>query len=159
MPENVTGGDLYRLWRVSEVNLPRVADVFYDAGQALGRAAGGSTAFPARDSVYPGASFKVSALGTAWEDLRSTMQSIMIEMGDVVMDTARGVRVARELFDRVDQESGKTLLEAYMGPEGTSVTVAEPGGRAGHDYSEPASNPPVPGTPEHPVRPDSAPSR
>ena len=159
MPENVTGGDLYRLWRVSEVNLPRVADVFYDASTALGGATGSSTAFPARDSVYPGSSFKISALGAAWEDLRFTMQAIMTEMGDVVMDTARGVRVARELFDRVDRESGKTLLEAYMGPAGASVHTAGPGGRVGHDYSEPASNPPVPGTPDHPLRPDSAPRR
>ncbi|MEU4619314.1 hypothetical protein AB0G04_04935 [Actinoplanes sp. NPDC023801] len=154
MAENVTGGDLYRLWRVSEVNLPRVADVFYDAGHLLGGATGGSTAFPAHDSAYPGASVKVSALGSAWEELRSSMLSIVTHMGDVVMETARGVRVAREMFDRVDTENGKSILESYMGP--ADGTLA-PGAKRGHDYSEPASNPPTPGTSEQPVRPYQAP--
>jgi hypothetical protein len=142
----VTGGDLHRLWRVSEVLLPRVADVFYDASRTLGGAAGNSAAFPADDAAYPGSTFMVSSVGTAWENLRSTMQSIMNHAGDVVMEAAQGVRVATAIFDQVDEENGKSLLDAYH------ETQAQ-------DYPKPDPNsrPPVPGSPDYPVRPQPAP--
>jgi hypothetical protein len=109
---DVTGGDLHRLWRVSEVHLPRVADVFYEAGRVLGGATGNRSAFPA-DDVGPGTGFLVSSVGGAWEELRSTMQSLMTHMGGVIDDAARGVRVATEVFDRTDGENAETILEAY----------------------------------------------
>jgi len=33
--DKIMGGDLYRLWRVSDVHLPRVTDVFYDANRKI----------------------------------------------------------------------------------------------------------------------------
>jgi hypothetical protein len=139
---DVTGGDLHRLWRVSEVLLPRVADVFYDASRALAGASGNSAAFPADDAAYPGSTFTISSVGTAWGNLRSTMQAIMNHTGDVVMEAAQGVRVATAVFDQVDSENGKSILESYH------ETQAQ---------SDPNSLPPVPGSTDYPVRPQPTP--
>jgi hypothetical protein len=135
---NVTGGDLHRLWRVSEVHLPRIADAFYDASQTLGGAVGDRSAFPADDAGSPGTGFLVSSVGGAWEELRFTMQAILTHMGDVVVETARGVRVATEVFNRTDDENAEGILEAY---------------HREHGNTDVNSLPPAPWSPEYPVRP------
>jgi hypothetical protein len=132
----VVGGDLYHLWTVSEVHLPRIASVFYGAGGIMGLP-GTDLYIPASDSgsLLP----PVSAVENAWYAFRSELQSLMIEMGDVVMDAAQGVRHATEVFDHVDAANGRSILDAYMATE--------------HDAADIPSNPPAPGDPDRPRRP------
>lgn len=131
---NVTGGDLHRLWRVSEVHLPRIADAFYDASQALGGAAGDRSAFPADDVGSPGTGFLVSSVGGAWEELRFTMQAVLTHMGDVVVETAQGVRVATEVFNRTDGENAEGILEAYHREFGNTDANSLPPAPLSSDY-------------------------
>jgi hypothetical protein len=138
---NVTGGDLHRLWRVSEVHLPRIADAFFDASRTLGGATGDQSAFPADDVGSPGTGFLVSSVGGAWEELRFTMQALLTHMGDVVVEASQGVRVATEVFNRTDSENAEGILEAYHREYGNS------------DVN---SLPPAPGAADYPVRPASA---
>lgn len=140
MAAEVTGGDLYQLWRVSEVLLPRVADVFYDANRLLGGSTGGSDSFRVGGPAYPGSSVMSSAIGTAWEDLRSEMQAMMEQIGTTVLDAGQGVRVATQAYLDVDVANADLLREHLADPHNLI-----PG--------DVASHPPVPGSPEDPGRP------
>jgi hypothetical protein len=135
----VVGGDLYHLWTVSEVHLPRIASVFYGAGGIMG--------LPSTDLYIPASDSgsllpPVSAVENAWYAFRSELQSLMIEMGDVVMDAAQGVRHATDVFNRVDTANGKSILDVYMETD--------------HDAGDIPSNPPAPGDPDRPRRPTAS---
>jgi len=141
MVENVTGGDLYHLWRVSEVNLPRVADVFYDANRLLGgpgKNAGDS--FRENTSIYPGSSFLTSSVGAAWEGVRAEMQTMMAQIGTTILDAAQGVRAATQAYLDVDRANAD-LLNVYL---------HDP---LNHDPADIASNPPAPGADDNPGAP------
>jgi hypothetical protein len=141
MVANVTGGDLYHLWRVSEVHLPRVADVFYDANRLLGGAAANTgDSFRANTSVYPGASFMTGSVGAAWDELRGEMQAMTEQIGTTILEAAEGVRQATQAYLESDIRS-KDLLSRYL---------ADP---ASHDPYDPASNPPVAGAEDSPGQP------
>ncbi len=115
MADDVTGGDLYVLWRVAQVHLPRIADVFYDANRLLGGNAGSSTsrAFRANEAAYPGSSFMTSSVGAAWEDLRVEMQLMMEQLGTTILDTAEGVMKAAHAFEEADLSNAE-LLDDYL---------------------------------------------
>jgi hypothetical protein len=141
MADDVTGGDLYHLWRVSEVHLPRVADVFYDANRLLGGvAANTGDAFRDDTPVYPGASFLTSSVGAAWDELRSEMQAMTEQIGSTILEAAEGVRQATQAYLEADVRS-RDLLSRYL---------ADP---ANHDPHDPASNPPAAGADDNPGRP------
>ena len=141
MVANVTGGDLYHLWRVSEVHLPRVADVFYDANRLLGGSGRNSgDSFRDNTAVYPGSSYMTSSVGAAWENVRAEMQAMMAQIGTTVMDAAQGVREAREAYIAVD-EANRKLLEQYL---------HDP---LNHDPNDAASNPPAAGAEDNPGEP------
>lgn len=142
MVENVTGGDLYRLWRVSEVHLPRVADVFYDANRLLGGAAT-RTGDSFRDDtpVYPGSSFLTSSVGAAWDDVRAEMQAMTAQIGTTILEAAQGVRAAIAAYLEADGGARATLLSAYM---------SDP---LNHDPADAASNPPAAGADDDPGTP------
>jgi hypothetical protein len=135
----IVGGDLYHLWTVSEVHLPRIASVFYGAGGIMG--------LPSTD-LYIAASDSgsllppVSGVENAWYAFRAELQSLMIEMGDVVMEAAQGVRHATEIFNQVDAANGRTILDAYMETD--------------HDPRDVATNPPAPDDPDRPRRPTAS---
>ncbi|BBH70720.1 hypothetical protein ACTI_74050 [Actinoplanes sp. OR16] len=154
MAENVTGGDLYRLWRVSDVHLPRVADVFYDANRLLGGAAGGSDAFRVNAYAYPGASVMTSAIGAAWQELRGELQLTMAQVGDTVLDAARGVRTAALVYNETDIDNAGELLkvDGIGGKLGDYLSR-----RINHDPGDVASNPPSPGSGEDYGIPDRTP--
>lgn len=141
MVENVTGGDLYHLWRVSEVHLPRVADVFYDANRLLGgpgRNSGDS--FRDNTAVYPGSSFMTSSVGAAWEDVRAEMQAMMAQIGATILDAAQGVRAATQAYIEVDHANANLLNQYLRDP-------------LNHDPADNASNPPAPGADDNPGQP------
>ncbi|WP_436519708.1 hypothetical protein [Actinoplanes sp. HUAS TT8] len=140
MAGEVTGGDLFHLWRVSEVHLPRVADVFYDASRLLGGSRGGGDSFRVNGSAYPGSSVMTSGIGAAWEDLRSEMQAMMEQVGTTVLDAARGVRNATQAYLDVDAENA-SLLRDYL-DDPTNL-----------DPMDAASNPPAAGSDEDPGTP------
>lgn len=145
MVENVTGGDLYHLWRVSEVHLPRVADVFYDANRLLGGPGKDSgDSFRDNTSVYPGSSFMTSSVGAAWDGLRGEMQTMMAQIGTTILDAAQGVREATKAYIEVDQANAN-LLNVYL---------HDP---LSHDPADVASNPPAPGADDNPGSPVPAP--
>lgn len=143
----IVGGDLYHLWRVSDVHLPRIADAFYDANRLLaGAQSGGSDRDAFRDNapVYPGASFMTSTIGAAWAELRDELQSLYAQNGEIILGAADGLRRAMDIFVTADLCNADAL----------SQYLADP---ANHDPNDPASNPPRPGSeddPGEPVLPD-----
>ncbi|MBN1173291.1 MAG: hypothetical protein JXA67_14045 [Micromonosporaceae bacterium] len=157
MPDEITGGDLYYLWRVSDVHLPRIADAYFDATRLIAGAAstsvagsqsssGGPTAshdsdaFRAGSPAYPGASIMTSRVGAAWAGLRDDLQSMYAQVGGVILAGAEGVRKATQGFVDADTANADKL-NAYKNDP------------ANHDPQAPASNPPIPGSEEDPGTP------
>ncbi len=140
MADEVTGGDLFKLWRVSEVHLPRVADVFLDANRLLGGSTGGSDSFRVNGQAYPGSALMVSGVGAAWENMRTELQAMMEQIGVTVLDVAQGVRVATQAYIDVDAENANLLRDYLDDPNNL-------------DRTRPASNPPAAGSDEDPGTP------
>lgn len=140
MTEEVTGGDLYVFWRLSQVHLPRIADVFYDANRMLGGNAGTTGAFRANDAAYPGAAVMTSSIAAAWDDVRVEMQAMMEQIGTTIIDAADGLLKAAHAFDEVDRVNG-SLLGRYMDDVDN------------HDPNDSASNAPAPYAGDNPGRP------
>jgi xylose isomerase len=130
VPENVTGGDLYALWRVSEALLPRVADVYYDANRLVAAA----------DSAS-GLTFAL----TMWNTLRYELQDMYAEVGGVVLDAATAVRDARLAYEATDTEAANDLQDILADPWRNSP--------------DPAIAPPAPGSEDDPGTPIPAPRR
>lgn len=139
---DITGGDLYHLWLVADVHLPRVADAFYDVGRRLAhtRGADGSM-FPA-DSPAPGApsSVHTSVPGTAWSELRDELLRMYAQIGGACLAAARGLDTAMKAFVAVDMANADALRHYLANP-------------ANHDPDDPADNPPEPGSPDDPGKP------
>lgn len=138
---DVTGGDLYRLWRVSEVLLPHIADTYYDANRLIGTAAAGNDegGFAANTPVHSSSSVTFSATGGAWADVRDQLQEALAELGTTILDAADGVRSAREAYEASDARAAQELRR-YL-KDGKSHP------------SDPASNPPVPDSDDDPGKP------
>jgi hypothetical protein len=146
----IVGGDLYHLWRVSDVHLPRIADVYYDANRTLNGGKSTSTgpfdvtydteAFRESTPAYPGATAMSSPVAAAWADLRDEMQIMYAQIGETVLNAAEGVRRATQAYIDADLINADALTN-YM---------ADP---ANHDPTDPASNPPAPGSAEYPGEP------
>lgn len=130
MPEDVTGGDLYALWRVSEALLPRVADVYYDANRLVAGA----------DSAS-GLTFAL----TMWNTLRYELQDMYAEIGGVVLDGATAVRDARLAYEATDAQAASDLQDILSDPLRNST--------------DPAISPPAPGSEDDPKTPIPAPRR
>ncbi|BCY14180.1 hypothetical protein [Actinoplanes sp. L3-i22] len=139
---DVTGGDLFVLWRVAQVHLPRVADVFYDANRLLGGNGSGSTgrAFRANEAAYPGSGFMTSSVGSAWSELCLEMQLMMEQIGTTILDTGDGVMAAAHAFEEVDRGNADLLNDYLRDP-------------AEHDPDDPVVNPPSPWAADYPGTP------
>ncbi|WP_422770952.1 hypothetical protein ACN28C_30590 [Plantactinospora sp. WMMC1484] len=124
MPEDVTGGDLYALWRVSEALLPRVADVYYDSNRLVAGASGAA-----------GLTFAL----TMWNTLRDELQDMYAEIGGVVMDGAAAVRQARLAYEASDAQAAGELQSILADPYRNST--------------DPAVAPPAPGSEDDPGTP------
>ena len=138
----VTGGDLYHLWRVSEVHLPRIADVFYDAYRLVAGAAAGNDegGFRANAEAYPGSVAMTSTVGLAWAHLRDELQTMFAQIGSTVLAGAQGIRDATKAI--TDSDAGNAdLLAKY---------IADP---INLNKSDGASNPPAPGADDNPGQP------
>ena len=145
MATEITGGDLWHLWRVAEVHLPRVADVYYDASRlAGGGGSDGSSDGGFRDNApaYPGAaSAMTSTIAAAWSGLADEMQAMFNEMGATVLDAADGVGLAIQTFIVSDAVCADAL-QVFLSDKNK------------HDPGGAASNPPVPGDADYPVAPE-----
>ncbi|WP_341716750.1 hypothetical protein QQG74_22585 [Micromonospora sp. FIMYZ51] len=142
MMAEVVGGDLYRLWRVSEVHLPRIADVYYDAARTVAGARGSGSSSDAdafRDStpVYPGSSVLSSPVGAAWAQLRNELQHMYTQIGDTVQLAGDGIRDATQAYLDTDQVNADALRLYLNDPRN-------------HNLDDPASNPPAVGDDDHP---------
>lgn len=135
------GGDLYHLWRISEVLLPRVADVYYDANRLIGGNAGQNNAagFASTTPVYSGSSYTYSPTANAWEGVRDELQAMFAEIGGTVLEGAEAVRQAQRAYENQDG-SCKADLDAYL-----ADPLKHP--------KDPESNPPVPGSEDDPGQP------
>jgi hypothetical protein len=130
MAGDVTGGELYHLWRVSEVHLPRIADIYYDANRLVAGAATGSEGgFGLNAPAYPGSSVMVSAIGAAWAQLRDELQEMYAQIGGTVLEAAAGVRLGTQAIIAADAD-GSNELEKFL---------RDPNQHTSH----PESNPPV----------------
>ncbi|MEQ4306029.1 hypothetical protein ABNF97_32360 [Plantactinospora sp. B6F1] len=137
----IVGGDLYHLWRVSDVHLPRIADVYYDASRALGGATGDDGGgFRANTPTGPGGTIMSSAGAAAWGALRDEMQRMYTQTGGTILNAADALRRARQAYVDADLASADAL----------SQYLADP---ANHDPNNPASNPPAEGADDHPGEP------
>jgi hypothetical protein len=137
----IVGGDLYHLWRVSEVHLPRIADVYYDASRALGGATGDDGgSFRANTPVGPGGSIMSSAGAAAWGALRDEMQRMYAQIGGTCLNAGEGIRRAHQAYVDSDMASADALSQYLKDP-------------ANHNPNDPASNPPQPGADDDPGKP------
>lgn len=137
----IVGGDLYHLWRVSDVHLPRIADVYYDAGRLIAGAAGDDTGgFRANTPAYPGSTYMSSAGAAAWSALRDELQRMYAQIGGTCLNAAEGIRRAHQAYVDADMASADAL----------SQYLADP---ANHDPNDPASNPPKEGDDDYPGEP------
>lgn len=141
----ITGGDLWHLWRVAAVHLPRVADVFYDASRlAGGGGSDGSDSGGFRDNApaYPGATYAMtSTVAAAWSGVAGEMQSMFTDIGTTIVDAAAGVNSAIKTFIDTDCVSDDEL-QKFLADTNK------------HDPDNPLSNPPVPGDDDYPVAPE-----
>ncbi|MEV6811058.1 hypothetical protein [Micromonospora sp. NPDC051296] len=145
----IVGGDLYRLWRVSEVHLPRIADVYYDAARVVAGARGSGSSSDAdafRDStpVYPGSTVLSSPVGAAWAQLRNELQRMYTQIGDTVLVGAEGIRQASQAYLDTDLVNSDALQLYLDDPRN-------------HNPNDPASNPPAAGADDHPGTPPPLP--
>ncbi|GIJ20807.1 hypothetical protein [Micromonospora lutea] len=133
MPEDVTGGELYALWRVSEALLPRVADVYYDANRAVAAA----------DSAS-GLTFAL----TMWNTVRYELQDMYADIGGVVMDAATAVRDARLAYEATDAEAARELqgILADSLRNSTDPNIAPPAPNSEDDPGQPIPAPRAGGT-------------
>lgn len=137
----VVGGDLYHLWRVSEVHLPRIADVYYDAGRAVGGAASNdSGAFRDSTPAYPGATAMTSPVGAAWAQLRDELAQMYGQIGGTILTAAEGIRQARQGYIDSDQAIADEF-RTFMADENN------------HNPNDVASNPPAEGADDDPGAP------
>jgi hypothetical protein len=135
----ITGGDLYHLWRVSDVHLPRIADVYYDANRTLSGGIGNDTG-GFRANTASGSGAMSSSSGAAWAELRNELQSMYAQIGTTILTAATGIRQASQAYVDADMVSADEL--AKYRSDSTN-----------HDPNDPASNPPVPGSDDDPGQP------
>jgi hypothetical protein len=123
VPEDVTGGQLYALWRVSEALLPRVADVFYDATRAVAAAGPAGLTFAQR----------------SWNSVRYELQDMYADIGGVVLDGATGVREARLAYEATDAEAARELQDILNDAlrNSTDPDIAPPAPNSEDDPGEP----------------------
>jgi len=141
----IVGGDLYSLWRVSDVLLPRVADVYYDAARAIAAAADGDgDAFASNRPAGPGGALMTSAGGAAWAALRDELQRMYVQIGTTVLHAGEALRRARQAYIDADLANADAL-DAYR---------SNP---INHDPTNRASNPPLPGDDDYPGEPPALP--
>lgn len=137
----IMGGDLYHLWRVSDVHLPRIADVYYDASRALGGATGDEEGgFRANTSTGPGGSTGASAVGAAWAEVRDELQRMYQDIGGTILDASAAVRRAQQAYVDADMASADALSNVLNDP-------------AQHNLDDPLSNPPAEGDDDYPGEP------
>lgn len=156
MGDSYTGGELIHLWKVGNVHLPRVADVFYDSNRLIAGGTSTTTPIPgAPDHIPPETSNDTDAfrqdtenpagatsstVGAAWGALRDEMQALFAFNGNAVMEGGKAINKALEAFVEQDLTNADTLPTYLDDPDMHS--------------KDPDLNPPEPGADDHPGEPE-----
>lgn len=146
---NITGGNLYSLWKIANVALPRVAAVYSSASGDMNGTQGTSGSFqtgsgdhgPIMSPIYP-----------EFAKLRDEFQHILADTARNLIDSQAAVQKAIEDFTETDSQSGRELDKILKGKEidGTQY----------HDPNDPNMNPPSDTNGDHiadPVTPPKQP--
>ena len=146
---DVTGGDLYKLWKVANVDLPNVAGVYTSGSSELGGNQGDLRGAFATGSEGPHGSVIYGGPCEAFYNLHTEFQHILAQTGQNLLDTAAAVNKAIELFSEEDGEAAASLDAILDGEPYDGVPL--------HDPNDPGQNPPEtpPGEPDFPDYYDS----
>ncbi|TWJ08088.1 hypothetical protein LX16_4308 [Stackebrandtia albiflava] len=133
---DVTGGDLYSLWKIANVSLPRVASVYTStSGTMNGGQDGMSDLFLQGEGQYGQPMY--GAAYASFQKTYSEFQHILAQTGQNILDTAAAVNLAIQNFGTADGETGTTLDDLNAILEGEQI-----GGTQYHDPNDPTMNPP-----------------
>ncbi len=124
------------------MHLPRIADVYYDAGRIVSGAKGNDAeGFRASMPAYPGAASAMSSpVGAAWAELRDELQRMYAQVGETILTAAEGIRTATQAYVDADMASADALSR-YLADS------------TNHNPNDPASNPPAEGADDNPGEP------
>lgn len=150
MNDKVTGGDLFKLWQVANVCLPRTAKTYTDASGGLGGTTGGTDggtqfsdteAFQKSDSMSPHGE-PGGRVFASWSALRDEMHLIMGTTAQNLLYAQEALNTAIAQYQEEDDSLAADLTNNYLNnPEK-------------HDKNDPSQNPPTgddkPGKPSLP---------
>ncbi|HIV59269.1 MAG TPA: hypothetical protein H9902_15085 [Candidatus Stackebrandtia faecavium] len=140
---DVTGGDLYSLWKIANVALPRVANVYGSSSSGLnGNQSDMSGLFAAGEG--PHGSVIQSPIFSSFSQVYSEFQHILALSGRNIQETADAVNRAIEGYSERDTQAGEDLASILKGDEYKGTQM--------HDPDDPLTNPPEDTT--DPVEPD-----
>lgn len=144
---DVTGGDLYSLWKIANVALPRVAAVYTSSSGSMGGAEGKiEGAFEDGTGRYGEPTYGGSM--ESFTKCFNEFHHILAQTGQNLMDTADSVNKAITEFREQDGSAG-TELDCIL--EGGKVDGVQL-----HDPNDVNQNPPKPeDMPTKPDRPDN----
>lgn len=147
---DVTGGDLYKLWKVANVALPHVAAVYTDANKTSAGSDGKAPAiFETKIKNQYGAN-QVSPISAAYELVSGEFQHILAQTATNLIACSGALNLAIEAFIVQDEAAGGDLRTAYRDLLAGKVVD----GKRWHDPTDPPINPPPsaadPGTPDEP---------
>lgn len=128
---DVTGGDLYYLWKAAEVHFPRLADQFWDANQFVANADESvANAVFARDDD----SGNADPHG-AWCEVRRHIELILAVATTHLSDTAAAITRAQQSFAAQDTDAAAALDKLRQGLPAEGVDM--------HNENDPTENPPA----------------
>ncbi|HZE41452.1 MAG TPA: hypothetical protein VE172_21840 [Stackebrandtia sp.] len=151
---SVTGGDLYSLWSVANVSLPRVAKVYTDANSAMSGTENSSGKFEAAPTDHGPST---SPIYPYFENCRSELQHILAQTATNILDVSSALNLAIKDYEKEDTTAADQFKHIIAGDkvdlhgDGDAVQI--------HDPNDPSSSPPTgtdkPGKPDEPDYYDS----
>jgi hypothetical protein len=133
---DITGGDLYSLWKIANVALPRVANVYTDAIPSV------SSTESAAQSAFDGAGQGTygSTMGNVYPafcNLRNEFWHVLSGTATNLMDCSSAINKAIEDYKAQDSGAATDFENIMQGKEVDGVQL--------HDPSDPTQNPPTGG--------------
>lgn len=138
---NITGGDLYSLWKIANVALPRVAAVYSSASSSMGGSEGSiQGAYVTGEGQYGQPTYGGSM--EAFTNCYNEFHHILALTGSNIMDTSAALNKAIEEFRGQDGTASSDFDSIIAGEKVDGVQH--------HDPNDPNQNPPE----EMPTEPD-----
>lgn len=142
---DVTGGDLYSLWKIANVALPRVAAVYTSASSSMGASEGNiQGAFEDGTGQYGQPTYGGSM--ESFQKCYNEFHHILSLTGRNLMDTAEAVNGAIAAYREDDTSAGTELDSILKGEKIDGVQL--------HDPNDVNQNPPE-DMPTDPDKPDN----